>query len=98
MLKTSSTQLAELLPLSADVVANVEIGSSGGGNKMVKRLPPYIKSTIGTTNYLLPNAKVAFTQLRKPFIKALIFCHFDPEYYIQIEIDMSGYAINRVLI
>ena len=31
------------------------------------------------------------------FLKALILYHFNPECYIQIETDVSGYAIGRVL-
>ena len=48
-------------------------------------------------NFLTPNAKKAFNYLRLAFIKALIFGHFDLESYIQIETDVSSYAIGGVL-
>ena len=48
-------------------------------------------------NFLTSNAKKAFNQLRLAFIKALILRHFDLKSHIQIETDVSGYAIGRVL-
>lgn len=47
--------------------------------------------------FLLFKTSLAFTQLRKTFIKALILYYFDPNYYIQIETNISGYVINKVL-
>ena len=49
------------------------------------------------TSFLAPEARLAFTQLRQAFVEALIFYYFDPESYIQIETDLSGYAIGGVL-
>ena len=46
--------------------------------------------------FLISGAKKVFTKLRQAFIKALILNYFNPEYYIQIEIDASSYAINRI--
>ena len=98
MLKASPTQSVESLPLSVDMVGDIEVADSdGGSNKTVKKLPPYTKPTIKAIDYLTPNSKVAFNQLKKAFIKAPIFCHFDPEYHIRIEIDASGYTIGGVL-
>ena len=48
--------------------------------------------------FLTPNAKNVFNHLRLVFIKAPIFQHFDLESYIQIETNISGYAIGRMLI
>ena len=48
-------------------------------------------------NFLTSNAKKAFNHLRLAFIKAPILWHFDLESYIRIEIDVSSYAISRVL-
>ena len=48
-------------------------------------------------NFLISNAKKFFNHLRLAFIKALILQHFDLESHIQIEIDVSNYAISRVL-
>ena len=49
------------------------------------------------SNYLTPDAKKVFDQLRQVFTQALIFQHFDPERYIWIKTNVSGYAINGVL-
>ena len=41
--------------------------------------------------------KKAFNHLWHAFTQASIFQHFDPEWHIRIEIDASGYTINKVL-
>ena len=48
-------------------------------------------------SFLTLDAGQAFTQLRQAFTEALIFRHFDPDRYIRIETDASGYAIGGVL-
>ena len=48
-------------------------------------------------DFLTSGARMAFTKLRQVFIKILILYHFDLERYILIEMDISGYAIGRVL-
>ena len=48
-------------------------------------------------SFLTSNAKITFNCLGLTFIKALIFCHFNPECHIQIKIDVLGYAISRIL-
>ena len=48
-------------------------------------------------NYLTPDAKRAFDQLRQAFTKAPILQNFDPERYIRVETDASGHAIDVVL-
>ncbi len=48
-------------------------------------------------DFLTPEAKKAFIYLWKAFTKAPILRHFDPEYHIQIETDVSGYTIGGVL-
>ena len=48
-------------------------------------------------DFLTPRAKLAFIKLRQAFFKAPIFHYFDPEHYIRIETNASGYAINVVL-
>ena len=96
MLRT--TQSAENLSLS--MAEDSEIDSVGGGDRedeTVERSLLSSKNSNGATGYLTPNAKRAFTQLRQAFTKALIRQHFDPECYIRIEIDASGYAIGGVL-
>lgn len=48
-------------------------------------------------NFLIPEAKLAFLQLRQAVINVFILYHFDPEYYIQIETNVFGYAIVGIL-
>ena len=57
---------------------------------------PNIGAT-GEPNFLIPDTKKAFNNLRLAFIKALILRHFDLESHIRIETDVSSYAIGRVL-
>ena len=52
---------------------------------------------MGESIFLTPGTKEAFNQLSQAFAKALILQHFDPECYIWIETDVSGYAIGRIL-
>ena len=52
---------------------------------------------MGKPIFLTPGAREPFNQLRKAFTKALILQHFDPECYIRIETNTSGYAIKEVL-
>ena len=49
------------------------------------------------SDFLISGAKLAFTELRQAFFKALILHHFNPECHIQIKTDVSGYAIGEVL-
>ena len=55
------------------------------------------KKTVRSSDFLAPGAKEAFTKLRQAFLKAPILHHFDPERYIWIEMDASGYAISGIL-
>ena len=74
------------------------------GNKIRKKVQKRFKSknlskskkTV-RSDFFIPGAKLAFTKLRQIFLKALILYHFDPNRHIWIEIDVSGYAIGRVL-
>ena len=47
--------------------------------------------------FFTTEAKRTFTKLRQAFIEAPILNHFDPEHHIQIETDVLGYTIDRVL-
>ena len=51
----------------------------------------------GNSNFLIPQAKLSFSWLRQAVTKAPILHHFDPECYIRIETDASGYAIGNIL-
>ena len=97
MLKTTLTQLTETLPLLVNVSDNVEDVGSDNADETVERLPPYTKARIRVTSYPTPNAKVAFTQSKKVFTKALIFYHFDPKSHIWIKTGGFGNTIGRVL-
>ena len=55
------------------------------------------KKAIGPSDFLTLGAKLAFTELRQAFLKALILHHFDLEHHIRIETNASGYAIIGVL-
>ena len=48
------------------------------------------------SDFLTPEAKLAFIDLRQAFVKAPILHHFDLECHIQIEIDVPSYIIGRV--
>ena len=52
---------------------------------------------MGERKFLTSDAREAFNRLRQSFTEAQIFRHFDPEYHIWIETDVSGYAIGGVL-
>ena len=76
-----------------------EIGVGGGGNcedKTVKKSP--LKNLNRATDYLTPDARQAFTQLRQAFTEAPILRHFDLDCYIRIETDASGYGMLSQLI
>ena len=49
------------------------------------------------SRFLTSEAKLAFLRLRQAFTEAPILHHFDPERYIRIETDASGYAIGGIL-
>ena len=49
----------------------------------------------GEPIFLTFGAKEAFNQLRQAFTKAPILWHFDQEYHIRIETNVSGYVIKR---
>ena len=48
-------------------------------------------------NFLTSNTKKVFNHLQLAFIKAPILQHFDLKSHIQIKINMSRYAIGRIL-
>lgn len=49
------------------------------------------------TRFFIFKARVTFIYLRKVFTKIIICYHFDPEYYIQIKINIFDYVIGKVL-
>ena len=103
MLKTIGSLNLTLRELKTDEVVG---GSSKADDrnlskfKKSKNTKSGIQTYIGTTEepiFLTSGAKEAFNQFRKVFIKAPILRHFDPEYCIQIEINVPDYAIRGVL-
>ena len=59
--------------------------------------PPNFKNKEARAGFFTPKARLAFTQLRQAFVKALILYHFDPKSHIRIETDASSYNIGGVL-
>ena len=51
------------------------------------------KKTI-RSDFLTPEARLAFTKLRQVFIKALIFYHFDLKCHIRVETDTISGVFN----
>ena len=47
-------------------------------------------------DFFILGAKLALTKLRQMFLKTPILHHFDPKYYIRIEMDISDYTIGGV--
>ena len=47
-------------------------------------------------DFFTPKARLVFTELRQTFIEAPILHHLDLKCYIQVETDISGYAISEV--
>ena len=86
-------------PSSIDIAKRNKVGTICGGDncedEIVKKSPS--KNLNGATGYLIPEARFAFTKLRKTFTKALIIQYFDLECHMRIETDASGYPIGRVL-
>ena len=70
-----------------------EVRKKGQNLSKFKNLFKFKKTESG---FFISRARMAFTQRRQAFIKALILYHFDLEYHIQVEIDESSYAIGGV--
>ena len=108
MLKT--TWSSEELAPKAFRADNNEIVGDGGGRadktvvdlskskneKSRKSMHVPNIGAMGEPNFPTSNTKKAFNHLRLAFIKAPILWFFDPESYIWIETDASGYAIGRL--
>ena len=88
------------------------MGGGGKTDEMVKNLSKSKKSKNNKSGNLtrVPNIEAkrepifltldtrkTFNHLRQAFLEALILQHIDPECYIWIETDASGYAIGGVL-
>ena len=71
-----------------------EVGKRGQKTSKSKNLSKSKKTV--RSDIFTPRAKLAFTELRQAFFIALILYHFNPERYIRIEMDASGYTIGGV--
>ena len=54
------------------------------------------QKTVGS-NFFTSRTRLVFTKLRQVFVKALIIYYFDLKRHIQIETDISSYAMGEVL-
>ena len=63
----------------------------GGGNTKKS-----VKAT-KSSDYLIPAAKNALNYLRHTFTQAPILQHFNSEWHIWIETNISGYTISKIL-
>ena len=75
-------------------VEDDKVGKKGRKMSKSKNLSKS-KKTVGS-DFLTPRARLAFTKLRQTFVKAPILHHLDPECYILVETDVSGYVIGGV--
>ena len=99
MLRTSSVTRSlknSLLSMNVAEVDKVVVG--GGGDRKDETVERSLSKNLnGATVYLIPDARQAFTKLRKRFTKAPILRDFNSECHIRIETDASGYVIGSVL-
>ena len=85
-------------------INNSEVdGNEVGDNEVEKKVQksPKFKNLSNSkktirSDFFTFGARLVFTKLRQAFVKALILHRFDPDHHIQIEIDVSGYAIDGV--
>ena len=98
MFRTSCTPRSlEILLLSIDVAKHDDVGSSGGDSDDGTKICLLSRDCqTKAIRYLTSEARLAFTQLKQAFNKALILQHFDLECHLQIETDASGYNIKGV--
>ena len=52
---------------------------------------------VDNSSFLTSKATLAFSRLRQVFTEAPNLHHYDPEYHIQIKIDVSDYALDVIL-
>ena len=97
MLKITGSSVASASRVDdGEVVGGGGAGRSDASKKSAKSRR--MKSArLEEPKFLTSKAKEAFNRLKQAFTKASILQHFDPECYIRIETDTSGYAIGGVL-
>ena len=107
ILLLKATGLSNLAPKKFRANNNKIVGISSRANEMVINSSKNNTSrkltcmpNIGATResiFVALNTKKTFNHLRLAFKKASILWYFDLKSYIQIETDVSGYVIDRVL-
>ena len=78
-----------------DVAESDKFGSGDSGDcedKTVKK-SPYSKNLNKAMDYLTPDTRQVFTQLRQAFTKALILRHFNPQCQIRYNALVTGSII-----
>lgn len=103
ILKTSGNEVSFILQISKIGTLpgkdnNVEDNKGGdNGSCVTVRKSGGARNLASRLSFLTSGAKIAFAQLRKAFIKALILYYLELDWYIWIEIDVSVYAIRGIL-
>ena len=109
MLKTTRSSVVSASRVNDNEVVDGG-GAIGGGvvdqsnasRKLAKSKSRTKSGHLGNSNnleepkFLTFNAKEAFNRLRQAFTKVSILRHFDLEYFIRIETNVSGYTIGEV--
>ena len=98
ILKTTGSSVTSAPRVDDDEVVG---GGGAGQSEALKKSAKFKKMKsvhdLEKPKFLICKAKEAFNRLKQALTKAPILRHFDPECHIQIEIDVSGYAIGGVL-
>lgn len=111
MLKTSIEKLMDLQARLGEVVRhsissggarlvvaqNANLAKSKSQNLAKSKKSVKIHDKPSNSGFFIPKAKNTFTKLRQAFIKNLTLIYFKLDCYIQIEMNVSDYAIEGVL-
>ena len=95
MLKMSP-QLAGVLPATGINNSKIVRSTSENDRKLAKSDFTKLVHRAEKHNFLTPDARQTFNQLRQAFTEAPILRHFDFKRYIQIKTNAFGYAIGGV--
>ena len=97
MLKTTRSSIASTFRVDDnEVIGGESAGWSDASKKSAKSKKMRSVHDLKKPKFLMSKAKKAFNHLGQAFTKVPILQHFDPEYHIRIETDVSGYAIGGV--
>ena len=59
--------------------------------------PPNLRNIKARPDFFIFKARIAFIKLKQIFLKALILHYFNTKCHIQIETNVSRYAIRKIL-